>query len=53
MAVIYKMGFEIQDLSQENMGVYFSCGCNPEDSRITDDIRAAQETKRKWVEALR
>jgi len=44
------MTFEIQDLNENNMDVYLSCGCSPQDSRITDKIRAAQQIKRKWAE---
>lgn len=43
---------EIRDLCEETMEVYLSCGCNPNDVRITDEIRSAQRIKKAWAERM-
>ena len=43
------MMIEIRDLCESNMEVYLSCGCNPNDARITDEIKSAQKVKKAWV----
>lgn len=44
--------FEVRDLCESNMEVYLSCGCNPNDARITDEIRSAQKAKRAWAKKM-
>lgn len=44
---------EIKDLCESNIEVYLSCGCNPNDARITDEIRSAQKVKWAWAEKMR